>query len=104
LANFFRGAEVSAAVQAEWATLARMARDHAGYRAEGHDHRRPPSERWYVQVAVVIVVIAAVIGMALLGDPEHESWQTKAWELVRDVVPHRMTAKNQAADVSTFWP
>lgn len=47
--------------------------------------RREFWELWWVRVAVVAVVAAAVITVAVLIDPSHASWEAKTWELVHHV-------------------
>jgi multisubunit Na+/H+ antiporter MnhB subunit len=43
-------------------------------------------QRWTTRLVVIIGAIAAVMALAICGDPAHESWQTKTWELVHDLV------------------
>jgi hypothetical protein len=58
--------------------------------------RKEPWERWYTRVAVVLSTLAAVVVIAVFGDPEHESWHAKTWELVCDLI----TRSHPVADCS----
>ena len=59
-------------------------------------HDRPPErtrpvrrdfwQRWYTRVVVIAAAVLALVACAVLGDPAHESWHTKTWELVQDLL------------------
>src|SRR5690242_5622295 len=38
--------------------------------------------KWLTRVVIVFAAIATVVGVAVLGNPEHESWQTKTRQVV----------------------
>ena len=60
--------------------------DRKAPQVDEHPLRKQFWERWSTRVGVVIVAVAAVVALAVVGDPGHESWQTKTWELVHDLV------------------
>jgi hypothetical protein len=42
--------------------------------------------RRLTQVVVALAAIAMFVGVAILGNPEHESWQTKTREVMHSLV------------------
>jgi hypothetical protein len=43
-------------------------------------------QRWYTRVVVIVAAVLAVLACAVFGDPAHESWHTKTWELVQNLI------------------
>jgi hypothetical protein len=61
--------------------------------AEPRDRANPPQlctkefwGLWCTRVTVILGVLATVVVVAVFGDPEHESWHAKTWELVCDLI------------------
>jgi len=42
-------------------------------------------ELWWVRLASVVLLMVAIVGAAVAGDPDHESWQAKTWELLHSI-------------------
>ncbi|MBV8928607.1 MAG: hypothetical protein JO152_05740 [Mycobacteriaceae bacterium] len=62
--------------------------------SEAREHRRAPQrdrknfwELWSTRVLVFVAAIAAVVGIAIVSDPDQESWHAKTWEFLHDLVP-----------------
>jgi hypothetical protein len=60
--------------------------DRKAHQDQDEPLRKQFWERWSTRVGVIIVAVGAVVGLAVVGDPGHESWQTKTWEMVHDLV------------------
>ncbi|HZA10038.1 hypothetical protein [Mycobacterium sp.] len=43
-------------------------------------------ERWSTRAAVIVAAIGTVVCLVVVGDPEHESWQTKTREVMHGLV------------------
>jgi len=39
-----------------------------------------------MRVTVILGIFATVVVVAVFGDPEHESWHAKTWELVCNLI------------------
>jgi hypothetical protein len=52
--------------------------------------------KWLTRVVVIVAAIATFIGVAILGNPEHESWQTKTRQVVHGLIIKTHHAHNQA--------
>ena len=42
-------------------------------------------ELWWVRATATILIVAAVVVGAVAGDPAHESWKAKTWELLHTI-------------------
>jgi hypothetical protein len=62
--------------------------------------RRGFWELWSVRFVSVVVLLATFLFVAVVGDPDTESWQGKTWELLHNIaataVGHPLTAADNA--------